>query len=89
MRIAVAAILAALLTGCADSGGIAPQGASQGPAVEGVTGNEHGGKVSYQDGGQPAAMNAARAHCGNFGKKAQITKMTPTSSGMELGFECN
>jgi hypothetical protein len=88
MRSAVVIVLTAMLAGCAGSGEVGPPGGA-GQAVEGVTGNERGGKISYQDGGQPAAMNAATAHCRNYGKKAQITKMTPASSGMDLTFECN
>lgn len=84
MRIVVIAALAASLAGCAASGGSGDPGAAQG-----VTGNERGGKVAYQDGGMSTAMNAATAHCRGFGKKAQITKMSPSSEGMEMAFECN
>ena len=83
MRIAVIAALVASLAGCAGTGS-SDTGSSQG-----LVGNERGGKIPYQDGGMSTAMNAAQAHCKNFGKKAQITKMSPTSEGMELAFECN
>ena len=86
MKIAVAVVLAALLAGCAGSGEV---GTSPGASQGGVVGNERGGKISYPEGGMSTAMNAAQAHCRNFGKKAQITKMNPSSEGGELGFECN
>ena len=84
MRIAMIAALAASLAGCAAGSGSSDVGSAQG-----VVGNERGGKIPYQDGGMSTAMNAATAHCRNFGKKAQVTKMSPTSEGMELAFECN
>jgi hypothetical protein len=54
-----------------------------------VAGNEAGGKLPYAEGQMPAAMSAAQAHCGKFGKKAQIIKMTPgAQGGGEIGFDC-
>jgi hypothetical protein len=37
-----------------------------------------------------AAGDAARAHCSQFGKKAQITQMQPATDGGggTLGFQC-
>jgi hypothetical protein len=46
-----------------------------------VAGNETGGKLPFAEGQMPAAMSAAQAHCGKFGKKAQIIKMTPGAQG--------
>jgi len=83
MRIAMITALAACLAGCAGAG------SSDTGSAQGVVGNERGGKIPYQDGGMSTAMNAATAHCKSFGKKAQITKMSPSSEGMELAFECN
>jgi hypothetical protein len=71
------AVLAAVMAGCAGSSGSAS-----------VTGNEQGGKVPYAEGGLPAAMDAAKAHCGQFGKKAAITQMTPAAEGGVIGFQC-
>jgi hypothetical protein len=85
MRIAIIVALAAALAGCAGSGSSSGEVGS----AQGVAGNERGGKIPYQDGGMSTAMNAAQAHCKNFGKKAQITKMNPSSEGGELAFECN
>jgi hypothetical protein len=82
MRIVAILALVALLDGCAGSSG--PMGAAQD-----VVGNEHGGKISYHEGGMQAAMSAATGHCAKFGKKAQVTQMNPTSDGFQLGFECN
>ena len=77
-----AASLAAALAGCAGSGG------SASPAS--VTGNEQGGSVPYAEGGMAAAGEAAKAHCGQFGKKAQITQMSPAAEGGGgvIGFRC-
>jgi hypothetical protein len=80
MRIVAIAVLAALLEGCAGSGGVGN--------AQDVTGDERGGKVPYQDGAMPAAMNAAQAHCGKFGKKAQIIQMNQGAEGGQLSFEC-
>jgi hypothetical protein len=80
-RIAFLAALAAAMAGCAgssDSGGAAS-----------VTGDQQGGKVPYAEGQMQPAMNAAQAHCGQFGKKAQITQMTPAAEGGGVvGFQC-
>ena len=80
MRIAAIAALATLMTGCAAPGEI-----GAGPSV---TGNQAGGKVPYAEGQMSAAMNASQAHCAQFGKKAQITQMVPSSDGGMIGFEC-
>jgi hypothetical protein len=69
--------LAAAMGGCAGSSGSAS-----------VTGNEQGGKVPYAEGGLPGAMDAAKAHCSQFGKKAAITQMTPAAEGGVIGFQC-
>jgi hypothetical protein len=54
-----------------------------------VSGNEQGGKVPYTEGGVQAAGDAARAHCSQFGKKAQITQMQPAEGGGgTIGFQC-
>jgi len=67
------------MTGCAGSSG----------NLASVTGNQQGGKVPYAEGNMPAAMDAAQAHCGQFGKKAQITQMSPAAEGGGVvGFQC-
>jgi len=80
-KIAFLAALAAAMAGCAGSGG------SASPAS--VTGNQQGGKVPYAEGDMQSAMEAAKAHCGQFGKKAQITQMSPApEGGGVVGFQC-
>ena len=79
--IGAALALAASLTACASSG---DAGSS-----EGVSGDERGGKIPYQDGAVSSAMSAAQAHCGKFGKKAQITQMNPSSDGGQIAFVCS
>lgn len=81
-RLIVVTALAAGLTACANSGGDVGSG-------QGVTGNERGGKIPYQDGAVSNAMSAAQAHCSKFGKKAQVTQMSPSGDGGQIGFECN
>lgn len=73
--------LAASLSACANSGGVG--------SSEGVSGDERGGKIPYQDGAVSNAMSAAQAHCGKFGKKAQITKMDPSGDGGQIAFLCS
>jgi len=75
-RIILAVAVTAMLTGCAGS-------------TAGVTGNEQGGKVPYAEGGIQSAMDAAQAHCRQFGKKGQIIQMTsaPEGGGV-IGFQC-
>jgi hypothetical protein len=73
--------LAAGLTACANSGG-------EVGSTQGVTGNEQGGKVPYQDGAVSSAMSAAQAHCTKFGKKTQVTQMQPSGDGGQIGFVC-
>jgi hypothetical protein len=86
MRIAALAALTMLLAGCAGSGETGPGAALSG---SGVTGDQRGGKMHYGPGGLSGAMNAATAHCRQFGKNAQITQMAPAPDGSgELGFEC-
>jgi hypothetical protein len=64
-------------------------GASQTGSALTATGDEHGGKVPYSEGGVQAAGDAARAHCSRFGKKAQITQMQPAEGGGgTIGFQC-
>jgi hypothetical protein len=78
-RIIVAAGFTAALAGCAGSGG----------GTESVTGNEKGGKVPYAEGGIQSAMDAAQAHCRQFGKKGQIVQMSPAAEGGGvIGFQC-
>jgi hypothetical protein len=80
-KIAVLAALAAATAGCAGSGGNASSAS--------VTGNEQGGKVPYAEGSMQPAMDAAQAHCRQFGKKAQITQMSPAAEGGGVvGFQC-
>ncbi len=80
--ITVAALaLAASLTACASSGDAG--------GGEGVSGDERGGKIPYREGAVSAAMSAAQAHCGKFGKKAQITQMNPSSDGGQIAFLCS
>jgi hypothetical protein len=70
---------AVALAGCAGSSA----------TLSSVTGNEQGGKVPYAEGGMPAAMDAAKAHCSQFSKKAQITQMSPAAeAGGVIGFQC-
>ena len=81
MRIAAIAALVALMAGCA------------GPSLTGtglnMTANELGGKIPNGVSNMPASGNAARAHCAQFGKKAQITQMDAPSQGGMLAFECH
>jgi hypothetical protein len=80
--VAVAALaLAASLSACAGSGGVG--------SSEAVSGSESGGTVPYRDGAVSSAMSAAQAHCGKFGKKAQITKMGPSGDGGQIAFLCS
>ena len=80
-RLAIIVIIAALPMACA--------GSSQTGSTLGVSGNEQGGKVPYTEGGVQAAGDAARAHCSQFGKKAQITQMQPAEGGGgTIGFQC-
>ena len=83
MRPVVIGMMALLTTGCAG----APVVASG--TESGVTGNEKGGKLTYGAGGLSGAMNAATAHCRQFGKKAQITQMSPAPDGSGgISFDC-
>ena len=78
-RIVLVSAVVAALAGCAGSGGTLPT----------VTGNEQGGKVPYAEGSMPAAMDAAKAHCSQFNKKAQMTQMSPAAEGGgTVGFQC-
>jgi hypothetical protein len=80
-KITFLAALAAATAGCAGSSGSASSAS--------VTGNQQGGKVPYTEGDMPSAMEAAKAHCGQFGKKAQLTQMTPAAEGGGVvGFQC-
>jgi hypothetical protein len=80
-RFALAAALAAAMAGCA--------GSSESGSAASVTGDAKGGKVPYAEGRISTAMEAAQAHCGQFGKKAQITQMSPAAEGGGVvGFQC-
>jgi len=80
-KLVALALLAPAMAGCA--------GSSESGSAAGVTGNQQGGKVPYSEGGMPAAMDAAKAHCSQFGKKAQIIQMSPaTEGGGVIGFQC-
>jgi hypothetical protein len=80
-RIVAVAALAVAMAGCA--------GSSESANPASVTGNQQGGKVPYAEGKMQAAMDAAQAHCGQFGKKAQITQMSPAAEGGGVvGFQC-
>ena len=80
-RFAFLAVLAATTAGCA--------GSSESGSAASVTGNQQGGKVPYAEGRMQIAMDAAQAHCGQFGKKAQITQMSPAAEGGGVvGFQC-
>jgi len=81
-RMLLGMIAGALMVGAAGCAGPAGTGAAD------VSGDERGGKVPYAEGKVPAAMNAAQMHCGRFGKKAQVIRMTPAAQGGEIGFEC-
>jgi predicted lipoprotein with Yx(FWY)xxD motif len=80
----VAALLLCLaliaLAGCA--------GQSDVGSTASVVGDQQGGKVPYTEGNIQAASSAARAHCAQFGKKAQITQMVPAAEGGTIGFQC-
>ena len=81
LRLSFVVALATLPLACA--------GANQSGSAPGVTGNEQGGRVPYTEGGVQAAGDAARAHCSQFGKKAQITQMQPADAGGgTIGFQC-
>jgi hypothetical protein len=85
VRRIAAALSCALLIG--PIAGCAGQGESGGAAA--VTGNQQGGKVPYAEGRMQTAMDAAQAHCGQFGKKAQIVQMSPAAEGGgSIGFQC-
>jgi hypothetical protein len=78
-RFALLGALSIAVAGCAGSSGTLPS----------VSGNEQGGKVPYAEGSMPAAMDAAKAHCSQFGKKAQMTQMSPAAEGGGVvGFQC-
>jgi len=73
--------LALALAGCA--------GTSESGAPVSVSGDQQGGKVPYAEGKMQAAMEAAQTHCRQFGKKAQITQMSPADEGGgTVGFQC-
>ena len=82
LRLSAVVAFAACLTACANSG------SGEVGTGQGVTGDERGGKIPYQDGAVSSAMSAAQAHCGKFGKKAQVTQMNPSGDGGQIGFEC-
>ena len=78
-RIVMVVTAVVAITGCAGSSG----------STASVTGNEQGGKVPYAEGGIQAAMDAAQAHCRQFGKKGQIVQMSPAAEGGGvIGFQC-
>ena len=80
-RIVVTAALAAAMAGCA--------GSSESGSAASVAGDQQGGKVPYAEGKMQTAMDAAQAHCGQFGKKAQMTQMSPAAEGGGVvGFQC-
>ena len=78
MRIVAIGIVLVLVAGCASPSGTAA----------GLTGDERGGKIPNGV-GNPAAMNAVRTHCQQFGKKSFITQMNVASEGGQLVFECH
>jgi hypothetical protein len=80
MKFAAAAIVVAMLTGCASSSGTL----TGTPAI----GDERGGKLAYS--GKIAEANTAiRAHCEQFGKRGMITQMNLTpEGGGSIVFEC-
>ena len=80
MRIVATCVVLILIAGCASPGGTA--------AGLSVTGDERGGKIPNGV-GNPAAMNAVRTHCQQFGKKGYITQMNLPSEGGLLAFECH
>jgi hypothetical protein len=74
-------MLAAVMAGCA--------GSSVSGGAANVTGDAQGGKVPYAEGRIQTAMEAAQSHCGQFGKKAQVTQMSPAAEGGgNVGFQC-
>jgi hypothetical protein len=80
-RFALPAVLAAAMAGCA--------GSNVSGSAASVTGDAQGGKVPYAEGRIQTAMEAAQAHCGQFGKKAQVTQMSPAAEdGGTVGFQC-
>ncbi len=80
MRIVAICVVLILIAGCAS-----PSGTAAGLSV---TGDERGGKIPNGV-GNPAAMNAVRTHCQQFGKKSFITQMNVASEGGQLVFECH
>jgi hypothetical protein len=82
-RILGAVAFATAAAGCA--------GTSESGAPVSVSGDQQGGKVPYAEGKMQAAMEAAQTHCRQFGKKAQITQMSPAAAaegGGTVGFQC-
>ena len=92
MRIVTAAMLSMLAAGLAtlaEGAGSADPAPSASVADQGVSGDGRGGKTHYGPGGMSGAMDAATAHCRQFGKKALVTQMQPAPDGSgDLGFEC-
>ena len=81
MRIVASAIALGLLAGCASG-----LGTAGGPSA---AGDERGGKIAYA-GNMPAANNAVRMHCEQFGKKGYITQMNLSpEGGGTIVFECH
>ena len=80
MRLAASGVVLALLAGCVSTG------TTPGPTA---TGDERGGKIPYA-GNMPAASNAVRVHCEQFGKKGFITQMNLSpEGGGTIVFECH
>jgi hypothetical protein len=82
-RAAAFAIPAFIAAGCASP----TTDLSSGPAAT-VAGDQRGGRIERGVNETPAAMKAAVAHCAQFGKKAQLTRMDAPSLGGLMAFEC-
>lgn len=78
-RVAIVLGSAALLAGCAGTGGTGSLN---------VTGDELGGRIPNGMSDVPAAMNAATAHCAKYNKKAGLTQMQTQNEGGLVAFVC-
>ena len=78
-KAAAALAFAALLAGCAGTGGT---GALT------VTGNELGGRIPNGMSDVRSAMTAATAHCSKYNKRALLTVMQTQAEGGAVAFDC-
>jgi hypothetical protein len=83
-RAAAFAIPAFIAAGCASP----TADLSSSGSTAAVVGDQRGGRIERGVDNTPAAMQAAIAHCAQFGKKAQLTRMDAPSLGGLMAFEC-